>query len=80
MLVEKMVGLLSGNERGRSIIVTTIMNHGHLVLEITYVAFEYLSWLHLDGEEVVVVLLKLLPRGVLVEESVINLLEVLERS
>ena len=49
-------------------------------MEIINVAFDGLSWLHLDGEKVVVVLLKLLPRGVLVEEGIANLLEAPERS
>ena len=34
--------------------------HGHLILKITDVAFEDLSWLYLDGEEMTIVLLKLL--------------------
>ena len=55
-----MVGLQSDNECGHSNIIATIINHSHLVLKITDVAFEGLSWLHLDGEEVVVALLKLL--------------------
>ena len=48
-----MVGLQSGNEHGRNNIVHTVLNHGHLVLKTANVAFESLSWLHLDGEEMV---------------------------
>jgi len=59
MLVEGMVGLQSSNECDRSNFIATVINHGHLVLKITDVAFEIFSWLHLDGEEVIV-LLKLL--------------------
>ena len=53
-------------ERSRNI-VTTVINHNHLVLKITNVLFKGLTWLHLDGEEVFVVL-KLLSRGVLIEK------------
>ena len=69
----------SDNERGYSNIVATVINHGHLALKIIDVALEGLSWLHLDCEEVVVVPLALLPRGVLVEEDVANLLKDSER-
>jgi len=79
MLIEGMVGQQSSNERGRSNIAATAINHGHLVLKITDIAFEGLSWLHLDGEEVIDVL-KLLPRGVLIEEGITKFLEALERS
>ena len=41
--------------------------------------FEGLSWLRLDGETVIDVLLKLLSRGVLIEESIDNFLNVLEK-
>ena len=56
-----MIGLQSGNECGHSNIVATVINHSYLALEITDVALEGLPWLHLDAEEVVIVLLKLLP-------------------
>jgi len=49
-----------------------------MVLEITNVAFEGLSWLHLDIKEMVAVLIKLLPRDVLVEEGIVNLFEASE--
>ena len=49
----------SDNKHGRNNVIATVINHGHLVLKTTDVAFKGLSWLHLDGEEVVV-LLKLL--------------------
>ena len=67
MLVEEIIGLQSDNERNCSNIIIIVINHGHLVLKINDVAFEDLFWLHLDGEEVIVILLKLLPRGVLVK-------------
>ena len=57
-----------------------IVNHGQLVLKITYVAFEGLSWFHFDGEEMVVVFLKLLLRCILIEEGIANLFEALDRS
>jgi len=60
MLVDEMVGLQSGNERDYSNIIATVINHSHLVLKITDVAFEGFSWLHLDGEKMIVVLLKLM--------------------
>ena len=41
--------------------------------------FEGLSWLHLDCEEVVAIFLEFLPRGILVEEDVANLLKASER-
>ena len=72
------VGILFSNEHGRNIIATVI-NYGHLALEITDVALECLSWLHLDCEEVIVILLKLLSRGVLIEDDVANLLKASER-
>jgi len=57
VLVEGMVGLQSSNECGCSDIITTVINQYHLALEITDVALEGLSLLHLDGEEVVVIIL-----------------------
>ena len=72
--VEGMVGLQFGNECLRNNIVATIINHSHLVMNITNVAFDGLSWLHFDGEEVVAVLLKFLSRGVLIEKCIANLL------
>jgi len=80
MLVEGMVGLKFGNECGRNNFVATVVNHGQLVLKITYVAFEGLSWFHFDGEEVVAVFLKLLLRCILVEEGITNLFEAPDRS
>jgi len=77
MLVKKMVGLQSDNKRNRSNVIATVINHDHLVLKITDVAFKGLSWLHFDGEKVVV--LELLPQGVLVEASVANFLKVLKK-
>jgi len=56
-----------------------LINQCHLALKITDVALEGLSLLHFDGEEVVVVLLKLLLRGILVEEDVADLLKTPER-
>jgi len=73
MLIDGMVGLQSDNKRDRNI-VATIINHSHLVMNITNVAFDGLSWLHFDGEEVVAVLLKFLSRGVLIEKCIANLL------
>ena len=69
----------SGNERILNKIISTVINHDHLILKKTDVAFEGLCWLHLDGEKVVDVLLKLLPGGVLVEEGIATL-EASERS
>ena len=46
--------------------------------KITDVALDSLSLLYLDGDEVVV-LLKFLPRGILVEKSVADFLEAQER-
>ena len=69
----------SGDECNCNNIITTVIYWCHLVLKITDVALESLSLLHLNDEEVVVVLLKLLPRGILVEEGVINFLKDLER-
>ena len=80
MLVEGIVGLQSDNEYVRNNFIVAVLKHSHLVLKITDVAFESLSWLHLDGEEVVIVLLKLLSRCILVEESIANLFEASERS
>jgi len=57
MLAEGIVSLQFGNERGRNNIISTIVNHSHMVMEITDVVFEGLSGLHFDGEEVVVVFL-----------------------
>jgi len=80
MLVEGIVGLQSDNEYVRNNFIVAVLKHSHLVLKITDVAFESLSWLHLNGEDVIVVLLKLLSQGVLVEEDIANLFEAPERS
>jgi len=80
MLVERIVGLQSGNERDCNNIIATVINHGHLVLEISDVEFEGLSWRRLDGEEVVDFHFKFMSRGVLVEEGIANLLKTSVRS
>ena len=59
MFTEGTIGMQSDNKHGRNNVIATVINHGHLVLETTDVAFKGLSWLHL-GEEVVAILLKLL--------------------
>jgi len=79
MLVERVVSLHLGNERSCSNIVPTVINHGHLVLEVTVVAFEGFSWLHLHGEKMVVDPLELLSQGILVEEGFADLLRASER-
>ena len=79
MLIEGVVGLQSSGERGRNDIITIVINQRHLALEITDIALQGLSLLHLDSEEVVVVLLELLSRGILVEKGVANFLKAPER-
>jgi len=78
MLVE-VINLQHGNERDCSSIIATIINHDHLILKITDVALEGLSWLYLDGEEVVDIPLELLSRGILVEEDITNILKASDR-
>ena len=79
VLVEGMVGLQSSNECGCSDIITTVINQYHLALKITDVPLKGLSLLHLDGEEVVVIILKLISRDILVEEGVDDLFKTPER-
>ena len=43
VLVQRVIGLQSSNERDRSNIIVTVINHGHLVMEITNIALEGLS-------------------------------------
>ena len=59
-------------------VITIVINQCHLAMEITDVSLQGLSLLHLDGKEVVVVLV-LMPRGILVEESVADFLKAPER-
>ena len=80
VFVGGMVGLQPNNECGCDDIIATVINHGHLTLKIANVAFESFSFLHLERNEMVVVLLEFLPRGVLVEKSIADLLEAPERS
>ena len=80
IFVKGVIGLQPNNECGCSNIIATVINHSHMVLEITDIAFDGIFWLHLDGEEVVATLLKLLSRGILIEEGITNLLEASEKS
>jgi len=69
------VGLQSGNEYSWSDIIAIVIDQHHLTLKITDVALQSFSLLHLDHKEMVVVLLKLLSRGILVEEGAADLLK-----
>ena len=67
VIVEGVVNLQFNNECGFSDIIIVVINQCHLALEIIDVALEGLSLLHLDSEEVVSVLLKILSRVILVK-------------
>ena len=79
MLVKEVINLQPDNEHGCNNIVATVINHDHLILKITDVVLEGLTWLHLDCDEVIVVPLDFLSQGILVEENVANLLKASDR-
>jgi len=69
----------STDEREYRYILTADGNLGKLVLEVANIGFEAVILPHLDGEEVMVVLLNLPTRCVLSEERFSYLLKVAER-
>ena len=79
MPIEGTVGLQSSSKCGYSDVITTVINQRHLGMEIADVTLQGLSLLHLDGEEVVVVLLEFLSRGILVEKGIADFLEAPKR-
>jgi len=58
VFVEEVGDLQPTNERDGSHVVFAVIYQGHLALEITDIMFETISELHLNREEVIVVLLK----------------------
>ena len=56
----------------------TVIDQRHLTQEITDVALESFSLLHLDHKEMVV-LLELPPQGILIEKGITDLLKIPER-
>jgi len=60
-------------------ILTAVENFGQLALEVTDIGLEVVILPYFDREKVVVVLLGLLTRGILSEECIGYLLEVVER-
>jgi len=79
MFVKGVGDLQPTDECSDNHIIIVVIHQGHLALKITDVMFEALSRLHLDREEVIVVLLKLLSGSVLVIESLLHLFETPER-
>jgi len=66
------------DEHNDSHIIIEVIHQGHLTLKITDEIFEALSGLHLDYEEVIVILLRPPSESVLVIESLFHLFETLE--
>jgi len=66
------------DEHNDSHVIAVAIHQGHLTLKITDVIFEALSELHLDHEEVIAVLFKLMSGSVLVIENVLHLIEASE--
>jgi len=75
VFVERVRELQPNDERCGSYVVIIVIHQGHLALEITDIVLEALSGLYLDCKEVIVVPLELLPRSVLVIESLVHLFE-----
>jgi len=72
----KIVGdLQPAGERNSNHIIIAVIHQGHLALEIIDIMFEVLSGLHLNRDEVIVVLLKLPSGSILVIESLLHLFE-----
>ena len=68
----------STDERSGSHVIIAVIHQGHLALEITDEMFEALFGLHLDREEVIVLLLKL-PLGIiLVIKCLVHLFKTLK--
>ena len=78
VFIEGVGDLQPTDERIDNRIIITVIHHDHFVLNITNVMFEALSFLHLDHEEVIDVLLKILSISVLVIESLLYLFETLK--
>ena len=79
MLIEGVGDLQLTDEHGGSHIDIAVMHQCYLALKITNIVFEAISGLHLDCEEVVVILLELPSGSILVIESLLQLFEAPER-
>ena len=78
MLVHRVRELQFANEHERRNIFTAVGNFDKLALEVTDVGFKTVTLPHFDGEEMVIILLGLPTRGILSEECLGYLLEVME--
>ena len=78
MLLEGMGDLQPTDERYDSYILIAVIYQGHFTLEVNDIVLEAIFGLHLDNEEVIVVLPKLMPRSVLVVKDLPHLFEVSE--
>ena len=78
MLVHGVRNLQSADECECRNILTAVGNFDQLALEVTNIGLEAIALPHFDGKNVVVVLLDLSARGVLGEEHIDYLLEVVE--
>ena len=59
--------------------IAAIVYRRHLILKASEIAFEALTALHLDGQEVMTVILDLLAGDVLIDEGLVDLIEGVER-
>jgi len=80
MLIQGVRNLQPTNERECRDVLTVVGDFGELVLEESDVWFKIVALPHLDGEEMMVVLLGHLARDVLSEKHFGYLLEVAERA
>ena len=78
MLVDLVDNVQPTDECCDSYILIAVIYQGHLTLKVIDIVFDALIGLHLDCEEVIVVLLKLKTRGILVVEGLPHLFEVSE--
>jgi len=78
VFVKGMRDLQPTDEHNGSHIVIEVIHQGNFDFEITDKIFEALSGCHLDGEEVIVILLRPQSGSVLVIESLFHLFETLE--
>jgi len=80
VLVQRVGDLQPANECECRDILTIVMYFGQLILEEANVHLETDGWSHMDGEEVVLLLLELPSEGVLGEEQLGKTLEIMDRA